>query len=288
MQYHVDGELVAAEAATVSVRDRGFAYGDAAFETLRAYGGSIFEWDAHADRLERTCRTLGFAEAIPPRADLQERIDATLSANDCADAYVKLSITRGVGTPGLTPDAAVDPTVVVQVRPLPRGGVDGTDVFDGPATVAVVDRQRPPAAALPADVKTHNYLHGILARLEGRRGQEADETLLVDGAGHLTEGATSNLFVVADGAVHTPATDLPILPGVTRATVLDLARAEGLPVEEGRYRPELFRAADEAFLTNTTWEIRPIDAVDGEPIGGGPVTDLLARLYDRRVERTCY
>ena len=299
VSYHVDGELVPAEEATVPVRDRGFAYGDAAFETLRAYGGEVFAWDAHADRLERTCETLGFAEAIPPRWDLRERIDATLAANDLADAYVKLSITRGVQPGKLTPEPRVDPTIVVQVAELPRGGVDGPPVHDGPATVATVDRRRIPDAAIPADAKTHNYLNGVLARLDLRRGGEeggagsedeppADEALMRSAGGSLTEGATSNLFFVADGVLHTPSTDLPLLPGVTRSIVLELARAEGLPVEEGTYRPERLRSAEEAFLTNTTWEIRPVATVDGESVGSGPVTELLGRLYDRRVERTCY
>ncbi|WP_181684810.1 aminotransferase class IV [Halorhabdus salina] len=292
MQYHVDGRLVPADEATVSVRDRGFQYGDAAFETLRAYGGEVFAWGAHADRLEATVETLGFAEAIPPRSDLRERIDATLSANDLDDAYVKLSITGGVQPGKLTPDRAVDPTIVVIVDSLPRGGVDGQPVWDEPATVATVDTQRVSSAAIPARAKTHNYLNGILARLDlqdrADDGSALDEALLCDSDGYLTEGATSNLFFVADGVLYTPTTEQSILPGVTRSLVLDLARAEGLPIEEGRYEPELVANADEAFLTNTTWELRPVDRVDGQSIGSGPVTQLLSRLYDRRVERTCY
>ena len=291
MEYHVDGQLVPAAEATVNVRDRGFMYGDAAFETLRAYGGEVFAWDAHADRLERTCETLGFARAIPPRDDLRERIAETLAANDLTDAYVKLSISRGVQAGKLTPDPAVDPTIVVMVDSLPRGGIDGDPVWDDPATVRTAQTRKIPDAALPADVKTHNYLNGILARLALRRGASgdpADEALLLDTDDYLAEGATSNLFFVTDGVVYTPSTDQSILPGVTRSIVLDLAREEGLPVETGRYEREELLAADEAFLTNTTWELRPIEVVDGESIGGGPITQLLSRLYDRRVERSCY
>jgi len=291
MEYHVDGQLVPAEEASVNVRDRGFMYGDAAFETLRAYGGEVFAWDAHADRLERTCETLGFARAIPPREDLRERIAETLAANDLDDAYVKLSITRGVQAGKLTPDRAVDPTIVVMVDSLPRGGVDGDPVWDGPASVRTVETRKIPDAALPADVKTHNYLNGILARLDlqrGASGDPADEALLFDTDDYLAEGATSNVFFVADGVLYTPTTDQSLLPGVTRSIVLDLARAEGLPVETGRFEREELLAAEEAFLTNSTWELRPIEAVDGESIGAGPVTRLLSRLYDRRVERSCY
>jgi len=119
--YHVDGDLVPAREATVSVDDRGFRYGDAAFETLRAYGGTVFAWDAHVERLERTCELLSLEHGLAA-ADLQARIDETLAANDLADAYVRLSITRGVQPGKLTPDPEVDPTVVVYVKPLPRAG----------------------------------------------------------------------------------------------------------------------------------------------------------------------
>ncbi|MEA5386300.1 aminotransferase class IV [Haloarculaceae archaeon H-GB11] len=117
MQYHVDGTLVPASDATVSVRDRGFMYGDAAFETLRAYGGEVFEWEAHRERLQRTADTLGFGDAVPD--DLHDRVRETLAANDLDEAYVKLSVTRGVQPGKLTPAEEVDPTVVVIVKELP-------------------------------------------------------------------------------------------------------------------------------------------------------------------------
>jgi branched-chain amino acid aminotransferase len=286
MQYHVDGELVPAEEATVSVRDRGFAYGDAAFETLRAYGGEVFEWDAHADRLFDTCETLGIDHGLA-RADLRERIEETLAANDLEEAYVRLSVTRGVQPGKLTPAPEVDPTVVVVVKKLPRSGVEGESAWAGPARTRTVRTRRIPDEAVPADAKTHNYLNGILARLE-LRGSDAEEALLLDGDGYLAEGATSNLFFVRDDALHTPGLAGPVLPGVTRSVVLELARSEGIPVETGAYPPAALHAAEEAFLTNTTWEVRPLGAVDGVEIGAGPVTDLLAQLFDERVERRHY
>ncbi|ELY90459.1 aminotransferase class IV [Natrinema altunense] len=283
--YHVDGDLVPADDATVSVDDRGFRYGDAAFETLRAYGGTILAWDAHLERLERTCEALSLEHGLSA-TDLRARIDETLAANDLADAYVRLSITRGVQPGKLTPDPEVDPTVVVYVTPLPRGGLEGDPVWDGPATVETVATRRVPDASIPAAAKTHNYLNGILARTELEAG--SDEALLCDLEGRVTEGATSNLFFVRDGAIYTPTTDGPVLPGITRDIVLELAREAGIPVREGRYEPDAVRAADEAFLTNRTWELRPIGTLDGRAIGGGPVTDRLARLYDDRVEKLCY
>jgi branched-chain amino acid aminotransferase len=289
VRYHVDGSLVDREDATVSVDDRGFRYGDGAFETCRAYGGEVFAWGRHLARLERTCETLGMPEVVP--ADLRERVDETLAANDLADAYVRVSISRGVQPGTLTPQAEVDPTVVVYVKPLPRGGAEGESVWDDPAVVQSVQTRRVPDAALPADAKTHNYLNGVLARLELRRtaneGSRPDDALLRVVDGHLAEGATSNVFFVDDGVLKTP-DEGALLPGITREIVLELADEEGFPVREGRYEVADLRGADEAFLTNTTWEMRPIASVDGIAVGGGPMTELLARLYDRRVEERCY
>jgi branched-chain amino acid aminotransferase len=284
--YHVDDELVPADNATVSVRDRGFMYGDAAFETLRAYGGDVFRWADHAARLADTCETLGMDHGLSD-ADLKRRIDETLDANGLDDAYVRLSVTRGEQPGRLTPAVDVDPTVVVVVEALPRGGVDGEAVWDGPATLQTVKTRRTPDRSLPATAKTHNYLNGILARAE-LRVTGADEAVMLDADGRIAEGATSNLFFVRDDALCTPSLDGPVLPGVTRGTVLDIAGEEGLPVREGSFTPDDLRAASEAFVTNTTWEVRPIATVDGIDVGGGPVTELLARLFDARVEATHY
>jgi len=294
--YHVDGDLVAADEATVNVRDRGFLYGDAAFETMRAYGGDVFEWEAHMDRLAETCEVLGLDHGLSD-ADLRERVDETLAVNDLREAYIRLSITRGVQPGKLTPDTEVDPTVVVIVSELPRGGQGSQPVWSGPATLQTVKTKRVPDESIPARAKTHNYLNGILARLE-LRVTDADEALMVDTDGHVTEGATSNLFFVRDNALRTPSLDGPILPGITRRVVLELAAEEGIPVEEGTYSPEEIRSADEVFLTNSTWELRPVETVDGLSVGdedgredegstesaAGPVTTLLSRLFDARVE----
>lgn len=282
MKYHVDGALVDADEATVNVRDRGFLYGDAAFETLRAYNGEVFEWGAHADRLRESCDVLHLDHGLTD-ADLRERVDETLAANDLTEAYVRLSVTRGVQPGKLTPSEEVDPTVVVIVKELPRGGRGSTPVWDGPATLQTVRTQRVADRAIPARAKTHNYLNGILARLE-LRATGADEALMLDADGYLTEGATSNLFFVDDQSLKTPSLDGPVLPGITRDVVIDLARSEGIPVDEGAYTLDDVRTADEVFLTNTTWEVRPVETVDGLDTAGGPVTTLLSKLYDERVE----
>jgi branched-chain amino acid aminotransferase len=283
--YHVDGDLVPASEATVSVDDRGFRYGDAAFETLRAYGGTVFGWDDHVRRLERTCDAVSLEHGLADD-DLHQRVRETLAANDLADAYVRLSITRGVQPGKLTPRAEVEPTVIVYAKPLPRGGIDGDPVWDEPAVVQSVETRRVPDAALPSGAKTHNYLNGILARAELEEG--TDEALLRDLEGAVAEGATSNLFFVSEGVLRTPTADGDLLPGITRRVVLELAAEAGVPVEEGTYGLEDVLEADEAFLTNRTWELRPVASLDGREIGGGEVWRRLSRLYDERVEKVSY
>lgn len=199
--YHLNGELVDRSDATVHVDDRGFRYGDAAFETCRAYGGAVFLWGRHRDRLEATCETLGMADAVPD--DLAVRVDETLAANGLEDAYVRVSVSRGVQPGKLTPAETVDPTVVVYVKPLPPGGVGSDPIWSRPAVVESVGTRRVPGEAIPSEAKTHNYLNGILARLE-LRGSDADEALMCDTAGNVAEGATSNVFLVDDGVLKTP------------------------------------------------------------------------------------
>lgn len=287
MYYHVNGDLVASSDASVSVRDRGFMYGDAAFETLRTYGGTIFEWEVHRERLEHTCKTLGMPGAVPD--DLVDRVRETLTANDLGDAYVRVSVTRGEQPGKLTPHPNVESTIVVIVKPLPRGGVDGESVWDEPATLRTVETRRIPDEALPADIKTHNYLSGILARLElrqpGRDSVSADEALIRDLDGHITEGPTSNVFFVTNGTLCTPSLDTSVLPGITRAVVIDLAQQAGIPVETKRYQVDDIYAADEVFLTNTTWELRPVTTIDGMDIETGPMTGRLISSFDRQIER---
>ena len=179
-------------------------------------------------------------------------------------------------------------------------------MYDGPATLQTVKTKRVPDSAIPTQAKTHNYLNGVLARLE-LRVSDADEAIMVDTDGHAAEGATSNLFFVRDNALRTPSLAGPVLPGITRRVVLDIAEQEGIPIEEGRYTPDEIRNADEVFLTNSTWEIRPVAVVDGIQVGGdaanqgddndtaattqspaGPVTTLLSRLFAARIDREHY
>jgi len=281
MRYHLNGELVPAGEATVSVRDRGFRHGDAATETVRTYGGEPFRWRHHADRLAESCDRLGIDHGLD-RAELRSRVEATLAANDLPDARVRLSVSRGADSGGIDPPDDPDPTVLVTASPLPRGGVDGGRAWDGPATLQTAETRHIPDRAVPAGARTHNRLDAVLARRElvGR----ADEALVRDGAGDVVGTTTASVFFVSDDALRTPSLDGPVLPRVARRTVLELAEAESLPVRSGRYAPADVRNAEEAFLASAAREIQPVGVVDGIDVGGGPVTTLLSRLVDERTE----
>jgi branched-chain amino acid aminotransferase len=288
LEYHVNGRLVPASEATVSVHDRGFRYGDAVRVEFRAYGGSVFEWNRNDERLRRAETELGLGEAVPE--DLRERVRETLSANDLDDARLDISITHGVGG-GLTPQHSSEPTVVITAEERPRGGLDGTRTWDEPALVQIVKTRAISERAIPAAGATHARLDGVLARRELERAStdayHADEALVRDEEDDLVGGAASSVFFVDDGTLKTPSLDGAV-PRATRAVVLDLAAEESFPVETGEYAPADVRAADEAFLTNPTWELRPIARADGVAVGAGPVTRLLTRLFDEYVERHHY
>lgn len=285
LRYHVDGELVAAGSAGVSVHDRGFLYGDAVVETLRAYGGTVFRWDAHADRIDTASAALSIDHGHSA-AELKRRIDETIAANRIDDARLRLSITRGRDSETLTPAAEFDPTVVIQVTPLPPGGPDADPVWDAPATLQTVKTRRIGDDAVPAAARTHNALDRVLARAE-LRVSDADEAVMLDSEGQVVGGATTALFALNGEALLTPGHDGDTA-GVLRTEVLDIADSERIPIRDGPVSPGDLRDAAEAFVAHPVWGIRPIGTVDGITVGGGPATTLLRRVFDRRVERECY
>lgn len=289
-RYHVDGELVGDDEATVHVADRGFRLGDAAVERMRAYGGEVLCWNAHIDRLEAACADLGMDDAVPE--DLPLRVAETLEASGLADAAVRVHVTRGRGSgSGLTPPAEPEPTVVVAVEALPRGGRDGERTWSEPAVVGTVSRRRIPETAVPGAERTHAALDRVLARRELARAANEryrpDEALLREADGTVAGGAASELFWVNDGVLRTPTAEKRA-PLAIRGLLLGLAEGESFPVETGRFGLEEVRGADEAFLANHRWELRPVASVDGLSAGDGPITRLLGRLYDAEVQRRCY
>lgn len=272
----IEGELVEdASEARVPVLDRGFLYGDGAFEVLRTYGGRPFALGPHLARLRRSCVRLAIPLEIPD-ATLEDEIARGLAAGGNDESYVRIMITRGVTEMGLAVPADLQPRRVIVVLPLKpqperlyRDGVELATVVGGRALDGTAG----------AGAKASNYLPNVLS-LTSAQARGGYEALSVGPGGELLEGSTSNLFLVRGGALFTPATDLGILDGITRAVVLDAARALGVPAREGLFFPPDLYGADEAFITSSLREVVPVVRADGVTIGDGQPGALTRRIHD--------
>jgi branched-chain amino acid aminotransferase len=263
----LNGRLVPAEKATVSVIDRGFLLGDALFETMRAYGGHVFRLAEHLDRLARGAKRIG----LPLPDGLADAVAKTLKGNGLVDAAVRLTVTRGPGT-GLTPPEDPQPTVVIAARP-PSKPPD--------AVRAAWARGRVNEHSTTAGLKRPAYLDAVVEMAQARAAGY-DDVLFLDTAAHLAEGAYSNVFVLARGTLRTPPPTCGILPGITRAAVLEIAAEQGRATAEESLDPPVLDEAEEAFLTSSLREIVPLVSVGGRPIGRGepgPVTRGIQAAY---------
>ena len=272
---YLNGELVAAERATLPALDRGLLYGCGLFETMRSYGGRVFRLAEHYRRLAAGAELLAIPVPLALSA-LEGAVDATLARNGLADAYLRLTLTAGPGGAG-------GPSVVLFAREVSEYPPERRER----GMAAVVSGVRRNETSPLARVKSLSYLDNLLAREEARR-RGAGEALLLNTQGFVAEGAASNVFLVRNETLLTPSIEAGALPGITRQAVLELAAAEGIGVEETNVTlPDLFGAA-EAFLTNSVMEVMPLVSVDGRPLGPGrpgPQTERLARRYPDLVAR---
>lgn len=282
---HLNGRLVAESEARVSVFDRGFLYGDGVFESMRAVEGRVFRQDRHLERLRRSASGIGLELPMPP-GGFAAAIRDLLEANCLGDARIRVTVTRGAGRPGEYVEAEGPATVVISAAGF--AGIDPALHQKGVAVAIPPRRQIPPESLDPA-IKSISRLSSVLARREAR-DKGAFEAILLDGDGNLTEGTASNLFLVLGRRLATPPVPAEGLPGITREAVIELALPASIPVTEELLPARLLLSADEAFLTNTSWEVLPVVGVDGRPIGGGtpgPVArDLLGR-YREVLRREC-
>jgi branched-chain amino acid aminotransferase len=270
----VNGLPTSPDAPALQVSDRGFTLADGCFETMRAYRGVIFHLGAHLERLAATADRLRIA--LPPH--LEQSVSAATRALRAAraDASVRLTISRGIGAGVAVPPGAV-PTTVLLIGRLP---VFPSTLVTAGLTVRIASGRRNEHATT-AGLKTLSYTDTVLGLIEARDAG-AEDALFLDTAGHLCEGTSSNLFVVANGVVHTPPRSCGILPGVTRAAVLGLLEASGTPVDEAPVPPEALDTADEVFLTSSLREIAPVTRVGERPVGSGrpgPLTHRLQAAY---------
>ncbi|GIP55710.1 aminotransferase class IV [Paenibacillus vini] len=310
----VNGVPTPSAEAVISVMDHGFMYGMGLFETFRTYGGEPGLLDRHLKRLNEGCRTLG----IPYEADaerIRKEVTELLVLNGLSEGYVRLTVSAGEGPLGLTTEDYIKPTVILYVKPLPP--MDFSLYTQGKR----LWRLRTPRNTPESEVrlKSLHYMNNLLARRElavyeqdtkqhtkQQKGEAKlsapsqpsvslaylpSEGMLLTAEGHLAEGIASNLFFAEQGRLYTPEIGTGILPGITRAIVMELAARCGLSLEEGRYPWDRLWTADEIFVTNSVQELVPVTQL-AEPDGKcavvgegeiGPLTKQLLYFYRESV-----
>lgn len=277
MKIYIDGRYYDEKTAKVSVFDHGLLYGDGVFEGIRAYNGRVFKLKEHIDRLFYSAKAILLT--IPmSHEELCRAVVETCRRNRVKDGYIRLVVTRGVGTLGLNPNKCKKPSIIIiagkiQLYP-PEYYEKGLEIVTVPTTRNLHN------AVNPA-IKSLNYLNNILAKIEANNAG-CEEAIMLNANGYVSECTGDNIFLVKDRQLTTPPLSAGALYGITRGTVMDLARAAGYPVSEPNLtRYDVFNA-DECFVTGTGAEIVPVVKVDGRLIGDGrpgSVTRELVKAY---------
>lgn len=260
----MNGQLKSAATATVSVFDHGLLYGDGVFEGIRFYRRRPFRLADHLERLELSARAI----ALPLSYDRQVLAAAVaeiIAAYPSPDGYLRVVATRGIGSLGLDPRSCRQPTLFIIADRLNLLN----DVRQRGAKVMIAATRRLAADGLDPRIKSLNYLNPILARMEANQAG-ADEAILLNGAGRVAEGTADNIFVVRRGQLLTPPASEGALAGVTRAVVIELAIAAGIPVAEMPLTLYDLYGADECFLTGTAAELVPVAEIGGRAVGSCP------------------
>ena len=273
---YINGELVPESEAKISVFDHGFLYGDGVFEGIRAYKGVVFKLREHLERLYDSAKFLRIK--IPmSKEDLMEVILETVRRNGLSDCYIRVVITRGVGDLGLDPRKCEKPSIIIIARPMaPLLGKRSVSLI-------ISSVRRDGVDATNHQAKSLNYLNNILAKLEAINAG-ADDAVMLDSRGFVSEATGENIFIVKDERIMTPPPTSGILSGITRDCVIELARRLGYEVVERELTPFELLTADEVFLTGTAAEIVPVESVNGRKIGErvpGPITERLIREFEK-------
>ena len=274
----IDGVLVPAERAVVSVFDRGFLYGDSVFESLRTYGGKPFDLAEHLGRLERSAERV-FIPLPVGLSVLDREVRQAIEAHSSPERYVRLTLTRGMGRSlGLDPELADTPLRVITITDLT---LPSPALYEQGIHAISYRIERASDAAAVAAAKIGSYLLAVLA-MRAARAAGAQEALLEAHNGDVLEGTTSNVFAIFRGKLCTPPDSAAILPGITRAHVLTLAQSAGVPVELRALPKAELAFADEIFVCSSIRELVPVVNLDGQTLGAGvpgPVTRELLRAY---------
>jgi branched-chain amino acid aminotransferase len=277
MKVFIDGKYYDERAAKISVFDHGLLYGDGVFEGIRAYHGCVFKLREHIDRL--FCSAKAILLNIPmSHAHIMRAVVESCRINKIRDGYIRLVVTRGVGTLGLNPNRCKNPSVIIiadKIQLYPPA------LYQKGMEIVTVPTVRSLHSALNPAIKSLNYLNNILAKIEANHAG-CEEAVMLNAEGYVAECTGDNLFIVKNGELLTPPLSAGALYGITRGVVMELAEEEGLAVSEPNLtRYDLFNA-DECFLTGTGAEIVPVVKIDGRVIGAGkpgPITRKLVTEY---------
>lgn len=278
----MNGKLVAPEQAMVSVFDHGLLYGDGVFEGIRFYNGNAFRLQAHLERLLLSARAIALEIPYSLEALTQAVLD-TIAAAPSANGYMRLVVTRGVGPLGIDPSRCSAPQLFIIADAL---HMVSERVRTEGAKIIIAATRRLGADGLDPRIKSLNYLNHILARMEATHAG-ADEAILLNSAGRITEGSADNIFIVQRGELLTPPVIEGALDGITRQVVIELAETLGIKFREIPLAPYDLFTADECFLTGTGAELIPVGYADGRKIPQcpGPIYSRLAAAFRELVNR---
>lgn len=280
---YLNGKYVERSKATVSVLDHGLLYGDGVFEGIRAYDGSVFRLADHVNRLYESAKVIQIEIPLNEH-ELTEVITETLRRNNLRNAYIRVVVTRGTGDLGIDPSLCEKPTLFVITEPVTSllGPKESRVIH---VSISSVRRDRVDATS--HEVKSLNYLNSILAKMEAS-ATGADDAIMLDSRGFVSEASVTNVFLVKGGKLSTPPSAAGILHGITRARIIQLCGELGLEVRERDITPFELMTADEVFLVGTKSEIRAVGSVNGRTIGtgaAGPTTKQLLQEFGKIVLR---
>jgi branched-chain amino acid aminotransferase len=280
---YVNGRIAPADQAVVPVYDHGFVYGEGVYETLRTYNRVPFLYDRHMRRLRQSAERL-MLDVPFDDATLLRWIDQTVAAaGELDEAYIRVLLTRGVGDLNYDPKSTPTPTTVIIVKPLE---VPAARVFTDGIRISLVEMLRNHPKSVNPVIKSNNLLNNALAMQAAYRAG-AEEALMCNYRGELTECSQANFFMVRGGAALTPKSAAGLLEGVTRAFIFELGRELGIDAREEVLLPKDLEDADEMFITSTTRELSPVVRVDDRVVGSGkpgPVTNRLLERYQSRAQ----
>ena len=273
----LDDKLVDEPDAKISIFDHGLLYGDGVFEGIRVYNGRVFELQSHIRRLYESAKVIRLE--IPMTKDkLISAVEKTVEANKVVDGYIRLVVTRGIGTLGLNPFVCENGRLFIiadSIQLYPE------ELYEKGMKIISATTVRNHPLAIPPQIKSLNYLNNILAKIEAL-DNNVPEAIMYNHEGYVAEATGDNVFIVRDGVIYTPPAEAGALPGITRAVVIRLAKEEKLDVvEKNLTRFDLY-VCDEFFLTGTAAEVIGIVEIDGRTIGAGrpgPITKLLRKKF---------